>query len=238
MAVYACSDLHGTHFLESIKQHIGPEDTVIFCGDAGDRGTRSWETIKEILNDFRFKYRKGNHEDMLVETLKLYLAGDDYSDELFLLSYNGGFQTFQDAIADPDVREIVQKLDQLPLYEEYINAKGERIFLSHAGFTPWKSGMSDQDVLIPCAEDLLWSRDHFLDQWSADECVDCYIVHGHTPIPYLLEDIDPACTMGEIEPGALWYCDGRKCCIDTGAVFTDQCVLLDLDTWEEHIFVV
>ena len=87
-------------------------------------------------------------------------------------------------------------------------------------------------------KDLIWDRDHFLDEWPEDEMFQkAIIVHGHTPIPYLLDDIDPCGKMGDIEPGAFWYADGRKCCIDCGSVFTGICVLLNLDTWDEEVFM-
>ena len=41
MAVYACSDLHGTMFLyKQIKNFLEPNDIVYFLGDAGDRGSQ------------------------------------------------------------------------------------------------------------------------------------------------------------------------------------------------------
>ena len=38
------------------------------------------------------------------------------------------------------------------------------------------------------------------------------------------------------EPRALWYCNNHKVCIDMGTYNTNITVLLDLDTFEEHIF--
>ena len=245
MAVYACSDFHGMlHFYKSIKEKLEPGDRVFYLGDAGDRGPHCWETIKAILDDPQFIYLKGNHEDMLIRVLGDYLemGCPDYHD-LSLLGYNGGTPTYEEAIADPKLSYYYEKLVRLPLLKEYTNTSSERIVLSHAGFTPWKEEFyaddeEKRDIIFrrPRPDDLIWDRDHFLDEWTAEDCVDCFIIHGHTPVPYLLDEIDPACTMGEIEPGALWYDKGRKCCIDCGAVFTGYCVLLDLDDWTEDIF--
>lgn len=246
MSVYACSDLHGMlHFYKAIKEKLEPEDQVFFLGDAGDRGPHPWETIKAILDDPQFVYIKGNHEDMLCSALSDYIdtgCPDYYS--MSQLSRNGGDTTFEEAIADPEMERYYRRLLRLPTITEYISANQERIILSHAGFTPWKDDWYDDDeekkditYRQPSSKDLIWDRDHFLDEWTMEDCVDCFIVHGHTPVPYLLDDIDPACLMGEIEPGALVYCGGRKTCIDTGAVFTGICVLLDLDTWDEDVFM-
>ena len=237
MAVYACSDFHGMlHMYKAIKEFLQPEDKVYFLGDAGDRGPKPWETIKSVLTDSQFIYIKGNHEDMLAEALCDFIdRGCPAYSSHHLLSMNGGETTFSEAIAEFDVEGWYRKLVKLDLIQEYVNEKGERIILSHAGFTPWKKD-SDTEYRRPHYDDLIWDRDHFLDEWKPEDCVDCYIIHGHTPITSLLDEIDPACKMGEIEPGALWYADGRKCCVDCGAVFTGYCVLLNLDTWDEEVF--
>lgn len=231
MAIYACSDFHGMlHFYDAIKEELKPEDKVYFLGDAGDRGPHPWETIKKVLSDPQFIYIKGNHEFMLHSVLTDYFSEDRIdSASMQLLVSNGGEETFDQAIRDPDVRSYISKLKNLPTLEKYVNTNNEVIYLSHAGFTPWK----DRNL---SAVDLLWDRDHYFDAYLPEECEDCIIIHGHTPVPYLLDDIDPRHEITEIEPGAFWYDVGRKCCIDCGAVFTGYCTLLNLDTWDEEVF--
>ena len=231
MSTYACSDLHGMlHFYKAIKDILKPEDIVYFLGDAGDRGPHSWECIKTILDDPQFIYLKGNHEDMLVRAM-----GHGYGSAFALLRSNGGKKTYEAAMAEPEWAKWKARLAELPDKAVYVNTQGETVYLTHAGFTP-KTDHQGQ-LRWMRTEDLIWDRDHFLDAWPEDEIFEkAIVVHGHTPIPYLLEDIDPACQMGEIEPGALWYAGGKKCCIDCGAVFTGFCVLLNLDTWDEEVF--
>ena len=233
MATYECSDFHGMlHFYKTIKEHLNPEDQVFYLGDAGDRGPHPWETIKAVLEDPQFIYIKGNHEDMLVNAL-----GKGYGRQFNLLRSNGGKDTYHQCLEEPDWAEWRLKLKRLPTHAEYQNTQGETVYLSHAGYTPW----IDDDGIIGgwnWDEDLLWSRDHFLDPWPTEEVFQkTIIVHGHTPIPYLLDEIDPCCKMQNIEPGVLWYADGKKCCIDCGAVFTGICVLINLDTWDEDVFM-
>ena len=232
MSTYACSDLHGMlHFYKAIKDILKPEDIVYFLGDAGDRGPHPWETIKTILNDSQFIYIKGNHEDMLVNAL-----GKGYGRQYNLLRSNGGKDTYHQCLEDPEWAAWRIRLKDLPTHATYVNTQGETIYLSHAGYTPWVDDEGKIDGWN-WDEDLIWSRDHFLDKWPEDEVFQkAIIVHGHTPIPYLLDEIDPACQMGEIEPGALWYAGGKKCCIDCGAVFTGYFVLINLDTWDEEVF--
>ena len=231
MATYACSDLHGMlHFYKTIKGFLNPEDKVYYLGDAGDRGPEPWETIKAILVDPQFIYIKGNHEDMLVQAL-----GKGYGRQYNILRSNGGEQTYKQCLQELDWADWRIKIKNLPTEATYVNSQGETIYLSHAGFTPWADSEGQLGKIWD--EDLIWDRGHFLDKWPEDEMFQkAIVVHGHTPIPYLLDEIDPAYQMGEIEPGALWYANGKKCCIDCGAVFTGYCVLLNLDTWDEEVF--
>ena len=127
------------------------------------------------------------------------------------------------------MRNIVKKLVRLPTYKEYVNKDGERVFLSHAGFTPWSADFAD--LAIPTPKELIWNRDHILDDVDEDWVDNVVIVHGHTPIP--LMDIVPR--NAELH-GAYWYAEDRKVNIDCGLVWTGETVLLDLDTWDEHIF--
>jgi calcineurin-like phosphoesterase family protein len=231
MSVYACSDLHGCLDLyKQIKEFLQPEDKVFFLGDAGDRGKYPWDTIKAILNDEQFIYIKGNHDDMLVRVLNGYFSKGfaNYYDESDLI-HNGGQKTLDEALADPDVKNILTSLSALPAYKEYINKNSERVFLSHAGFTPWTADFAD--IALPAPKDLIWDRDHILDAVDDDWVEDVVIVHGHTPIPLM-----PIVPRNAELHGAYWYAENRKVCIDTGAVWTGEAVLLDLDTWDEHIF--
>lgn len=231
MAVYACSDFHGMlHFYKAIKDMLQPEDVVYFLGDAGDRGPHPWETLKAVLTDPQFIYIKGNHEDMLVDAM-----GRGYGSAWALLRSNGGKKTCEEAMAEPDWKEWKAKIASLPTKATYVNTQGETVYLSHAGFTPATNYQGQ--MRWTWDRDLIWSRDHFLDPWPEDEMFQkAIVVHGHTPIPYLLDEIDPTCQLSNIEPGALWYANGKKCCIDCGAVFTGVCVLLNLDTWNEDVF--
>ena len=66
MAVWVTTDLHGNYTLwEQIKNFLKEDDTLIFLGDAIDRGSRGFEIFKELLEDERVVFLKGNHEDMM-----------------------------------------------------------------------------------------------------------------------------------------------------------------------------
>lgn len=232
MSTYACADLHGRLDLyKQIKAFLKPEDKVYYLGDAGDRGPEPWETIKVIYNDPQFIYLKGNHEDMLVKSF------DDNTwgamDAIALCCYNGGTKTRQQIMEEPDFENWVRRLKELPLREIYLNTLGQTVILTHAGYTP---------PIIPSDQELLWDRSHFTDPWPHD-MDDFIIVHGHTPIPYVIKSLVELAEWAgrdinypEWDGGACWYGDFHKICIDCASAYYDCCVLLNLDIWEEHIF--
>lgn len=238
MAVYACSDMHGClHFYNEIKKMLKPEDQVFFLGDAGDRGPHPWECIRTILRDPQWIYIKGNHEQMLIDCLRDQEELDYVTyNHARLLSQNGGDATFNEAMADPEWQGVRRQLERLPTWAEYQNSARERVLLSHAGFTPWI--MENNELRVPIDRELIWNRDHFFDGWPDDEiCDNMIIVHGHTPNIYLTSHYLPWQFKGEeIEPGAIWYEGGHKVDIDSGAFFSGYFTLLDLDTWDEHVF--
>lgn len=231
MSVYAVGDLHGMLDLyKQIKAFLKPEDKVYCLGDCGDRGPQPWETIKAIATDPQFIYIKGNHEDMLVNAMDEYLNGHS-GDSLYLLARNGGLRTFNDWVAD-GAKPIWQNyLKNLPIHLRYRNSQGYNIELSHAGFTPGT---------FPKDNDLIWDRDHFYDDPLIYNTIS---VHGHTPIQLMIEGCPDlikwfGADEDSYESGAFWYCKAHKVNIDTGAYATGQIVLLDLDTFDEHIFSV
>lgn len=231
MSVYACADLHGCLDLyNQINNFIKPEDTVIFLGDACDRGPQPWKTVTAILDNPQWIYLMGNHEQMALEPLIHWQKYGKIHNN-FLSFKNDGKKTFREAIKDPDLDRYIQELRKLPLYYEYQNVDGFGIVCSHAGFTPW----FDHTFIRysrPSAPSLLWGRDHILDSWNEDEmCQSIICVHGHTPQVYITHGLK----LPE-RVGALWYCNDHKVCLDTGCWATDYTVLLDLDTFDEHIF--
>ena len=79
----------------------------------------------------------------------------------------------------------------------------------------------------------------FNDDWDED-IENTYMIHGHTPITYMSKYMDNH--SNKLGLGAFWYCKDkngieRKCNIDCGAVFLGFTVLLDLDTFDAHIFM-
>lgn len=240
--VLACSDLHGRKdLLDKIMDFLEADDKVYFLGDAADRGPDGWEMIKMILNDDRFVYLLGNHEDMFNRAILEYFKYDEHLGEAYyLLRSNGGAITFEDALNDlsmrtNDVNAPTSQLRHLPTYAIYKNAAGQLICLSHAGFTPWLD--KDGALIVPEDEDLIWDRNHYLDDWDEDMLMpNTIIVHGHTPIPYIMDDLRLPDNGDLIAAGPLWYSKNRKVCLDCASFATGAAFLLNLDTFEYHTF--
>lgn len=231
MATYAFSDIHGRlDLLRQIQNFLKPDDKVYFLGDAGDRGPEPWKTIKEIAKDNRIVYIKGNHEDMLVNAMEDYIKYEHIGQAFTLLAQNGGGETFNQWSQEEFKYDWCQYLKKLPLCQWYTNQQGIIINLSHAGFNPLAGGD------LPEAEDLLWDREHFLVKnpvFNSNEMV----IHGHTPIPILIRRISWSDEVPSWEGGAFWYANDHKVDLDCGSVATGMTVLLDLDTFDEHIFI-
>lgn len=228
---YCLADLHGQYDLyEKIKNFIKPSDIIYFLGDAIDRGPESWKTLKAIYEDPQFIYLKGNHEDMMVRALKEYRKTgriEGFSCKIWF--NNGGKETFESWIKEGKDYSWIEKIENLPYIEETLNKEGKLFILTHAGFTP-----REKDI-IPNTEDLLWDRDHFLDNWDEENFPNTYVVHGHTPWFYVARETDVS------NPHIVSYCENRndKCRkfdIDCGSFFTNVTALFDIDTFKPIYF--
>ena len=235
MSTYACSDLHGRFDLfKSIQNFLQPEDKLYIIGDVFDRGPDGWKIYKAIKEDPRIILLMGNHEKLaargLIDRMVHPPLGDwEYS---LWVDQNGGYTTFEDICKDypnEKFRELIIELNSLPYSAKYINQDGIEITMVHSG------SMSVWD------EDKIWDRKHLNEtKWKGTDYE--MIVHGHTPIELIIDDWwksgNPLLQeVKDYEVGsALWYCDNHKVCLDTGAYWTGVIVVLDLDTFDEHIF--
>lgn len=221
---YAIADIHGIYDIyEQVCDMLQPDDIVYFLGDAGDRGYANFKCIKAIYNNPQWIYLKGNHEDMMVKALRQKQAvvnGYMHDTPLYIWFNNGGDATFDEWIADGRDEEWIARLYNLPLTAEYTNEKGITFHMSHAGYT---CGRKNEIW----GEELLWSRSHFHSSWNEDVYPNDICIHGHTPIPYLIDRLGES--KSKKGPEAKEYCNGHKIDIDNGVFYTNQTVLYDLD---------
>ena len=232
---FAFSDLHGEYDLwRQIKDFLQPNDVAYFLGDAIDRGKDGFKIMKEMLEDKRIIYIRGNHEDMMMKALEQikHYRGEWFGECLDLWSANGCYPTIEAWEEDGSDYKWINIINEMPLIRVHINEKGQELYLCHAGFTPGKE-----------ISDVLWDRDHFLDE-IPEEYYDLnfIVIHGHTPIPYLLFELmkddyyfDNSENISEVlrkQIGICIYANGCKIDIDGGTVNTHVISLLDLDTFE------
>lgn len=219
---YAVADLHGMYTLwRNVLKELDDTDILYILGDCADRGPRGWDIIKEALRNPRVIYIRGNHDQMLLDSWF-----SEWQDN-YLWYYNGGYSTFERIISDNAPDMYLHELVKTKSYHYYTNKQGQKIHLSHAGFTP-----PIHETKFPSEQMLLWDREHFKDKWPEDKENE-YVVYGHTwcgsgahfGANLKLNDTK---TVGR-------YCHGHKICIDGRSFVYNRCALLDLDTLKEKV---
>ena len=227
MSTYAFTDIHGQYGLwEMIKNHCKENDTIYFLGDACDRGPDGIKIIKELLNDPRVIYLKGNHEELLEIIVPELFEGGTNNFAHWL--NNGGGETWEELSKERDsvIEGIVYQIKKLPYTAIYKNTKGQDIFLSHSGaYRPFPLGKYSKWNITPDEDLYLWNRTHINEEeWNA-QYPNAYVVHGHTPVQLYFKNELPHS-----------YCDNHKINLDLASFSTKKIALLDLDTFEYHIF--
>jgi predicted phosphodiesterase len=220
MSIWCCSDLHGQKNLyDKILETIKPEDTLVILGDLCDRGKYGYEMMKDALSRDNILYLKGNHEDLFVKAAREYKDPDNMENEnQSLHKANGGRTTFNCWRSDGSNMNFINQIAKLDKSVCYTNTSGKNIILTHSG----------------SLTDPLWDRTHYVRDEKIEK--NTIIVHGHTPIPCLMEErgFNKNIKMTE-EYIPLYYNNNQKICIDCGSAWTNITVLLNLDTFEKVV---
>lgn len=225
MKTVCFSDLHGNYKLwTAIKNYYGPKDTLIFLGDACDRGPDGIKIMQEMFKDNRVIYILGNHEEMFLSYIEdgikesLIMSGE-------LITHNGSFKTLSDyqKLNLLEQNFLVKNLkEKTKNYYIYINKEKKNFFLSHAGI--------DIDTINNLDDKkLLWDRDHIKSNktWN-NKYKYWYVVHGHTPVQLVQPD--------KIIPEVYRYYNNHKIDIDMGTPSSNKIAVLDLDTLQVKYF--
>lgn len=236
MAVWVATDLHGNYDLwEQIKNFLKEGDTLIFLGDAIDRGGRGFEIFKELLEHPQVVYICGNHEDIMYNA---FCATGPAATEYYKNWIDNGGQATLDNIKemglDTETKlNLIHKVRKLPRYTEYESKEnGLKFILCHAGYTPGKyfdSLWDDQKE-----QKMIWDRYHFNFPWPDEvEYDNVIMVHGHTPILLLAQ-------MGytrETGMKPMWYENNHKVNLDAATPNTGLAFLFNLDTLDYELFI-
>ena len=223
--VIAFSDLHGNYELwTAIKNYYGKNDTLIFLGDACDRGPDGIKIIQELLQDPRVIYLCGNHEKNLLEYINKGLDNIDSLDTV-LIERNGATETLKafKELNDLEQKKIVNALNNLRYSYLYINKEKKNIFLSHAG-------IDFEQINNYTNNDLLWNREVIKEKTWDNKYKHWYIVHGHTPVGVLKPE--------EKVPKIIRYENNHKINIDMGSFTTGIAAALNLDTLQVKYFKI
>lgn len=223
MGTYAVSDLHGEGWAwDAIKRKLKPEDHLFFLGDAIDRGTDGVRIMKELLERPNTTYLMGNHEQMMLDALYRSDARSAQS-AMRLWDYNGGRTTQKQLALLPfeEVAEIIEKVNDLPMYTEYTNSSGIHYVMTHSGASEFDYEDWHWDCMTEM--DFLWDREHYHSKIELPKNI--RILHGHTPVPYLWQEVGPE----EKELSYFTYNNDQKICIDLGVHFTETTCLFDLE---------
>lgn len=230
MGAYAVSDLHGCwEQWNEIRKFLKDDDKLYVLGDCIDRQPGGLAILEEAITDHRCTVLCGNHEDMMMEALKNEILYDESDYWTWCWFSNGGNITFEEWKEAGRDFGWIKTIKELPLWAEYVNQEGDKIIMSHSGATP-KSGWSIDSL---SRKTLLWDRDCLRERsWHRED--NEYAVFGHTPIQIM----DKYCGCGDCKQAPLVFCDGHKINIDNGACWNRQVCLLNLDTFDKHIFEV
>lgn len=244
MDYFCFSDIHGHgELFDKILNWLNGRSKpwkCIFLGDACDRRDDGYRIIETLLNDDRFVYLKGNHEDLFVRAAKALrkhwgeegffyeeVAANPYE---FIMNFawdwdvslhiqNGGLQTLLDwATKGRTGLKIIGQLDALPEHMELPHDVWGKLDLSHAGH------------LMDNSDSLIWSREHFQEEFTGGR-----MIHGHTPVRSLRKYVwEISSNPATCRPA--FYANGTKVDIDTACFSSDTITLLNLNTFEQHRF--
>lgn len=215
--VFYFTDIHGDYFLYSaIIDWCLEQDNechIIFGGDGCDRGPSGYRIMRELLDNPRVGYLKGNHEELFVNAAHEIIGFCAQSDELYnklkskdrefarkfcidatplkmptlsLCLCNDGARTIQDWIANGADEDFVDDIESLPLTFSF----GDLDFC-HAGSTyEYFSKVAEAEYYgaVPNPKDvecLLWDRKLLPLGWETGRIC----IFGHTPTVLLPQGI-------------------------------------------------
>lgn len=264
--IFAFSDIHGMYDLYNAIMNYcieqDPECSIIYLGDACDRGPAGYRIMKELLDNPYVVYLKGNHEDLFCKAAREIKEQFDFTgkaperirtilnscrtfDEKYFpiqdALYNGGMDTLMDWITDGMSMEFVDRIEHLPL-----TFSTDTCDFCHAGGTPQvfmrvaDAEYYDKPIDSYDATAVVWNRTGLNYGWMANRTC----VFGHTPVPYVLhefgikwpeeKDVQPYKYYGSFgkEEGFI----GAKIDMDTGACFLGDAWVLNCLTMRAQGF--
>lgn len=260
--IFFFTDVHGCYDLyRAAMDYCNQQDdeaTIIYGGDACDRGPDGYKIMKELLDNPKVIYLKGNHEDIFFhaamtikhdfnrevtpDNISDYLLNNElefYNSPVNNHLYNGGYQTLYDWMVDGMPDEIINRINKLPLtfsYEnlDFCHAGGDYKTFARVNTNEYEGEPVDKDDLMM----LIWDRNYLGLGWAPNRTC----IFGHTPTPHLpakyygkdksLTSVHPCAYYATLSDK--WA--GRKIDMDTGAFNTHKLYVLNCLTMEAQGF--
>lgn len=202
------TDIHGMgELFDAVINYCKKQDatrSIIFGGDACDRGPNGYRIIKTLLNDPHIIYLKGNHEDLFIaaayelvnkltftnitdvqyiQTVLSRVMSFDYKYPALQFHIdNGGMPTLIDWIQDGMPMTIIKQLEKLPYthsYKQYDFCHAASVYRVFNNIQI----LSQQNKEIPpdLVKSITWDRGAFSMGWEPNRMA----VFGHTPTPFI-----------------------------------------------------
>lgn len=224
--IYVTSDIHGRldrlkRLIEVIK--LSEDDKLYIIGDLVDRGSQPIETIKFVKSHPQIEVLMGNHDEMMLHTLKY---GDEVQAERWSRNSNEPTLEGFNKLSKDEQDEILDYLEELPYFKIIDN----KYLLVHGGFEPDRLNedmktMDLEGALINQKERLVWVRDKFLKNKALDDII---TIFGHSTRKY----INKAFGIESNQPYEVWFDEKfkDKIGIDTANCHDDgrmACLRLD-----------
>ena len=214
---YIIADIHGCYAeLTELLGKIGftDDDELFILGDAMDRGPEPIKVIQYLMNQPNVTYILGNHDDMMLQTMKK-LAVDvtetnliDLREDVFLSYYHwlneGGAVTAEQfrKLSHSERADILDFLTCASTYE-MLEDKGKLFILLHAGILGFDP---EKELDEYTHSDFLWERADYSRRYFPSDRI--FLVTGHTPTMLIREDQKP-----------LIYQENGHIALDCGCVF-------------------
>lgn len=228
---YIISDIHGCYeeYMELLdKIHFCSKDELYVLGDAMDRGPEPIKVIQDLMARGNVTYIVGNHDHMMLSTLKRlaveiteencesYLSPDDLLNYHYWIQAGGGTTAGQfGRLSREEQWDILDYLGDALLYE-VLEDQGEEFILVHAGLQRFKE---NKDLELYDLMDLIYGHADYSRRYYQDHRK--YLVTGHTPTMTIREDKKP-----------FIYQEHGHIAIDCGAVFGGNLAAYCLETRE------
>ena len=231
--IYVASDIHGFlgkyyDFIDS--SNFSDDDVFYIIGDVIDRGPDGVRILLDIMQRQNVILIKGNHEHMLLPTLKELAYSDPISQNEIIMTDIaicpiGQRETLTEfcRLSREEQYRVIDYLESLKLYE-IISVNDQKYLLVHAGLPDFEEMGELEDM---------WDMDFFTEEellfgqhwYEVKHFTDTIVIVGHQPTRF----IDGA------ESDKIYRC-GDSINVDCGLGFGGQLGVLCLNTNEELYF--